>query len=1140
MGFDGFISYSHAADGRLAPAVQRGLHRLAKPWHRRRALWIFRDQTGLAVTPGLWTSIQAALDGSEYFVLLASPEAARSPWVNREIEHWVGSKSAGRILPVVTDGVWRWDPAARDFSADSTAVPAALRGVFAEEPLYLDLRWARDDLQLSLRHSRFRDAIAQLAAPMHGVSKDELEGEDVRQHRRVRRLWSVGVASLVVLALVASLTGVLAVRNANRANVEAAEAQRQQLVAAEQRGSAERFAEEAREQEEVARQQEARAKQAGDEARRQEQIAGEQKGVAERASVEASRQQENARRQQGIADAAAARAGEQERSAREQRAAAGRAVAETARQREIAQRQQRLAEEAAAVTRRQEEIARDAQRLAEDAAVQARKQKEIAQEHQRLAEDATRDASEQKANAEEQRRIAIARRVNNRAKAMAPGDTRLALMLGVAATKVQPDDETRRHLAGLVTSTHYAGTLEKTDAVGYVTDDVLLARASDGVLKLWNVANRAVPTLLANLGPYDNWAISPDGRTITAARVLESVVFVWDVRTPTDPKQIGQIKADANVASLTFSRDGRTLFIGTDRTDGNDTGDLWDLSNPRRPKPLATRFESGASTVAEAAFSPDGKTLVTRHGDSSAGVWDLTDPAAAKFVTTLAETLRTDRGTASVQAIAFLRDLPILVVGGASYTWLVDLSKPAEPARKTLIAYTVRAVTSIIVSSDDRRLVITDNGSVTLIDLVGTDFLGHRTVDSWTAPNGIGSTALSPDGQTITTTGQDMVATAWNVAPYGAPQSQASLTDDRRQGLAAAFTPDGRLMLTVGPNPQAAVWDMTGRAKPVRRATPTVHDAPIYLAAATPDGRVLATADRDGRVRVSDITDPAQPGTIAEFVQERAWHGMYDELVISPDGTKLALGHGFGTVVLWDVTRGRAPKRLGPLAGAKMPVAFSPDGHTFIARDDRGPDASMWTLDGPAGPVKRGPFGSLGHDPDFPFHDAEIPIGEIAFSQDGRTVALGSRVRIGLWGVSQGRPQQSGTFTNPGNVASLVFSRDGRTLAATSREVVRLWDVADPADARQVGAIPVVAPEGLLQTARFSPDGRTLVTSEASTGLAGTDPTHATAMLWDLSKLAELRADPSVQACVMAGRGLTEDEWARYLPELEYQGTCSG
>ena len=127
MAFDGFISYSHAADGRLAPAVQHGLHRLGKPWHRRRALWIFRDQTGLSVTPALWSSIQTALDGSQFFVLLASPEAARSPWVNREIEHWVATKSAAQILPVLTDGQWRWDPRRGDFTDDSTAVPGAQR-----------------------------------------------------------------------------------------------------------------------------------------------------------------------------------------------------------------------------------------------------------------------------------------------------------------------------------------------------------------------------------------------------------------------------------------------------------------------------------------------------------------------------------------------------------------------------------------------------------------------------------------------------------------------------------------------------------------------------------------------------------------------------------------------------------------------------------------------------------------------------------------------------------------------------------------------------------------------------------------------------------------------------------------------------
>ena len=72
MPYDGFISYSHAADARLAPALQQGLQRLAKPWNSRRALHIFRDESGLSTNPDLWLSIERAMADSEWFVLLAS------------------------------------------------------------------------------------------------------------------------------------------------------------------------------------------------------------------------------------------------------------------------------------------------------------------------------------------------------------------------------------------------------------------------------------------------------------------------------------------------------------------------------------------------------------------------------------------------------------------------------------------------------------------------------------------------------------------------------------------------------------------------------------------------------------------------------------------------------------------------------------------------------------------------------------------------------------------------------------------------------------------------------------------------------------------------------------------------------------
>lgn len=175
MAYDGFISYSHAADGRLAPALQRGLQLLAKPWNTRRALRIFRDETGLSTNPHLWSAIEKALDESQWFVLFASPDAARSEWVNKEISHWLATKAVDHILPVVTDGTWDWDQTLGDFTAESSAVPEALRGGLADEPRHLDLRWARTETDLDLRNTRFRSAVADLAAPMHGVAKDELK-----------------------------------------------------------------------------------------------------------------------------------------------------------------------------------------------------------------------------------------------------------------------------------------------------------------------------------------------------------------------------------------------------------------------------------------------------------------------------------------------------------------------------------------------------------------------------------------------------------------------------------------------------------------------------------------------------------------------------------------------------------------------------------------------------------------------------------------------------------------------------------------------------------------------------------------------------------------------------------------------------
>ena len=56
--YDAFISYSHAKDKPIASALQSVIQRLGKPWYRRRALRVFRDDTSLSATPSLWPSIE--------------------------------------------------------------------------------------------------------------------------------------------------------------------------------------------------------------------------------------------------------------------------------------------------------------------------------------------------------------------------------------------------------------------------------------------------------------------------------------------------------------------------------------------------------------------------------------------------------------------------------------------------------------------------------------------------------------------------------------------------------------------------------------------------------------------------------------------------------------------------------------------------------------------------------------------------------------------------------------------------------------------------------------------------------------------------------------------------------------------------
>jgi len=221
-----FISYSYSceADRARVEKLQVALQRMAKHWLQRRALEIFRDRTGLDATSRLWDKIARGLDASDWLVLMASPESAASPWVDREVRRWLATKSLGRIIIVaIGKDELTWDRQVGDFVNDPPVLPPALRGAFEEHPYVVHMEWTRhrEPAELTLDDPEFRDKVAEVAAALHGKPKDEIEAEDIRQQKRMIRIRNVAIMALSTLLVLAVVAAGIALIQRERAQTQA-------------------------------------------------------------------------------------------------------------------------------------------------------------------------------------------------------------------------------------------------------------------------------------------------------------------------------------------------------------------------------------------------------------------------------------------------------------------------------------------------------------------------------------------------------------------------------------------------------------------------------------------------------------------------------------------------------------------------------------------------------------------------------------------------------------------------------------------------------------------------------------------------------------------------------------------------------
>ncbi len=234
--WDAFVSYAQALDAPLAKALRDGLQSMGKsPFALRRAR-VFLDTSSLAFTPDLPKSLQTALQSSRSLIVLCSPEAARSPWVALEIQAWLERHPVENLILVLAAGRLAWGDGGFDRER-SDALPEPLFGVFQSEPLWLDMTWARDAASAHAEPA-MRTGVARLAAAILKLPLDEIEGDDVRSHRTLKRLRTLAVVALAILTACSIAFGIIADLNRRTAEQQRQIAMQRALASTAQAGVA--------------------------------------------------------------------------------------------------------------------------------------------------------------------------------------------------------------------------------------------------------------------------------------------------------------------------------------------------------------------------------------------------------------------------------------------------------------------------------------------------------------------------------------------------------------------------------------------------------------------------------------------------------------------------------------------------------------------------------------------------------------------------------------------------------------------------------------------------------------------------------------------------------------------------------------
>jgi WD40 repeat protein len=643
-------------------------------------------------------------------------------------------------------------------------------------------------------------------------------------------------------------------------------------------------------------------------------------------------------------------------------------------------------------------------------------------------------------------------------------------------------------------------------------------------------------------GRYLNVSTSPDGRYVVVGQ-NDGAVAILDRRTL---KTVRTLKQHQLLLQDAFMSDGRLIvFPPTDvpRYDAVDPRGGAERTLLVRPKgaqhfALSQRLDyyASSSTVGRRTtlteWSYPGKKVLARTVDPGLPVTDLETAGGRLLV------FRNRSGIYGYPE-------PTMAEVWSFHPW------------KRLVTVPGTDETAFEIDRAGQRLVLGHNdGSVTVTNLQTGE---TRTLNGRHNAGVIG-VGFTPDGRTIVSTGHDKQVLVWDAI---SGQLRETFQGHAGQINGLAFSPDGKTAYTDGLDGALIAWDLSGQhrlGEPFRAGSGDALQAPglaFERLSISPDGTKVASTEDTGKSSVVDLrtgrrlfeTKPAGGGpaldvawspdgkaftTVGYGPHVRVWNAADGSLVrtfqglktlassvaFSPDGSLLAAGADDHSVHLWDVANGREAMRLHADTFKQRfkffltHVAFSPDGKEVVATEQdvpgsKGGVAVVWRVsDG-----KR-----------LYAVDIDDGYGEgmaAAFSPEGKLLATGGGDGVvKFWNARTGKLNGRSFIGNPGWVRSVQFDPTGRLLLTAGTDgLTRLWDVRT----RSEYGAPLPGGEGIENHAAFSRDGSHVVSVYADG--KGID--------WDIRPSSWVRV-----ACSIAGRTLTRDEWAQYLPGRGYDPAC--